>query len=355
MRILHLLNHTLLWNGHVNVAVDLACIQSRLGHQVCLASGAGDFGQVLAAEGVEFVEIDQTRRPLTLLRALILLRQLVRDFKPDVIHSHMVTSTLLAYALQRFVEVPHVTTVHNEFQRGAILMKLGDRVVAVSGSVAESMQKRGVPKEKLRVVLNGTMGSPRVSATPPEPETLSHPAITFVGGLHPRKGLDDLIPAFRQTLEKVPNATLYLVGEGPYEQIYRDLATKLGCADRIVFCGTRADPRSYLLATDIFVLPSLADPASLVLSEARECACAIVATDVDGTREMLNEGKSGLLVPPRHPDLLAQAFETILENPGMQVVMRARAREGIDQMRVERVARDYVTVYSEVVGSPSAR
>ena len=92
-----------------------------------------------------------------------------------------------------------VTTVHNDFEKSAIIMGLGDRVIAVSQAVADSMERRGVSKSKLRVVLNGTIGSPRLSAETPEAKIFNHPAIIFVGGLHPRKGVADLISGLQDS------------------------------------------------------------------------------------------------------------------------------------------------------------
>ncbi|MBM4125442.1 MAG: glycosyltransferase family 4 protein, partial [Nitrospira sp.] len=86
MRLLHLLNHVdQIGNGIVNVAVDLACVQAREGHQVWVASRGGSYETLLAAHGVRHVRIDQERRPLTLLRALSTLRALLRDERIEIV------------------------------------------------------------------------------------------------------------------------------------------------------------------------------------------------------------------------------------------------------------------------------
>ena len=91
----------------------------------------------------------------------------------------------------------------------------------------------------------------------------------------------------------MPAAFLYLVGTGPYRQAYEELANQTGFGDRIQFCGCQADPRPYLLGSDLFVLASHAEPGGLVLAEAREAGCAIIATSVGGIPEMLDGGKRG--------------------------------------------------------------
>jgi glycosyltransferase involved in cell wall biosynthesis len=351
MRIIHFLNHTQRSNGHVHVAVDLACLQAKMGHEVTIVSAGGDFDPLLARDGVHHVIIDQRRTPLNLVRAIRALRRTVAERKPEIIHAHMMTSTILAFLLRPVARFKLITTVHNEFDLGAILMALGDRVIAVSDSVRESMARRGTPRSKLRVVLNGTIGSPRLSEKLPQAEPLAHPAITFVGGLHPRKGVDDLIEAFRLVAAAEPTPRFYIVGTGPYEAEYKQLAAQTGYGDRITFFGYQADPRRFLLGSDIFVLASHADPAPLVVAEARDCGCAIVATEVGGIPEMLDRGHAGILVPPKRPDLIAGALLKILRDPALLKDLRARARENLAYFTVQRACAECLAIYREALAA----
>ncbi len=350
MRIVHFLNHTRPSNGHVHVAVDLACVQSRMGHSVSVISGGGAFDSLFAAYGVNHILIDQKRAFSNLVRAVYKLHSAVSVISPDIIHAHMMTSAALAVSLRRFMKFKLVTTVHNEFQKAAIIMGLGDKVIAVSEAVADSMERRGVKRSKLQVVLNGTIGSPRLSATNPPAKVLDRPAIVFVGGLHPRKGVDDLIAAFKTISARVPRAFLYLIGDGPYREAYQELALQTGCGDRIRFCGFQADPRPYLLGSDLFVLASHADPGPLVLSEAREAGCAIIATSVGGIPEMLDRGEAGVLVPPRRSDLLAEAIIGVLNDKKLLADLQARARSNLDRFTVDRAAKECEAVYRGLLG-----
>lgn len=196
------------------------------------------------------------------------------------------------------------------------------------------------------MVLNGTIGSPRLSACTPPPKGLNRPAIVFVGGLHPRKGVDDLITGFAKVCALTPRAFLYLVGDGPYRDTYKHLAFETGFGDRIHFCGFQADPRPYLLGADLFVLPSHAEPGGLVLPEAREAGCAIIATSVGGNSEMLDGGRAGLLVSPRRPDVLAEAMARVLKDRKLLSDMRTQSQLNLDRFTVERAAKDCESVYS---------
>jgi glycosyltransferase involved in cell wall biosynthesis len=345
MRILQLLNHTNRLNGHVHAAVDLACAQARLGHEVVVASGGGDFDALLATNNIPSIRVTHERRLTTLLRGIRQLRSVIREWKPDVVHAHMMTSAVLGWAVCKPAGIPLITTVHNEFQKSSILMGLGTRVIAVSDVVGRSMEKRGVAASRLHVVLNGTIGAARFDSRDRVPRRLQSPAIIFVGGLHPRKGLPDLFKAFETIHDRHPESRLYVVGDGPHREEYSRQVAEMACAGAVSFMGAQDDPFPYLLGADIFVLPSHADPAPLVLSEAREAGCAIVATEVDGIPQLLEHGAAGLLVPARDAAALAKAVCSLIDDADALREWRSRSQFKIENLRIERVARETLDIY----------
>ena len=346
MRILHLLNHTNRMNGHVHAAVDLACAQAALGHDVVVASGGGDFDAFLAAHKVETKLVNHERRPGALIGGLLALHRLARDWRADLVHAHMMTSAVLAWPICKVLGIPLVTTVHNEFEKSSILMGLGTRVIAVSAAVGRSMERRGISRSRLDVVLNGTIGAARFENTDRQPRQLDCPAIIFVGGLHPRKGLPDLFTAFDTVHKRNPQARLYIVGDGPFRDAYVDIVNQLQCSSAVSFMGVQDNPFPFLKGADIFVLPSHADPAPLVLSEAREAGCAVVATNVDGIPELLENGKAGILVPPRDPVRLSETLCSLVESPEALQEWKLKSHFNLEHLRIERVARETLDVYS---------
>jgi glycosyltransferase involved in cell wall biosynthesis len=284
---------------------------------------------------------------IALLKAVAKLTVLLKQWKPEVVHAHMMTSAVIAWPITRLYRIPLITTVHNAFEKSAILMGLGDRVIAVSEAVRRSMVSRGLPRKRLRTVLNGTIGSARMTQPPPPAHDLKRPSIVFVGGLHPRKGVADLITAFVIAQRSFPDITLYLVGEGPQQEQYQQLVKRLGCTASVNFCGAQLDPRSYLRAADVFVLASHFDPAPLVLSEAREAGCAIIATNVDGIPELLDNGAAGILVPPAQPEQIAEALMRLLQDPGALQDYKQRSQTNLQAFSIERVANETLDIYRE--------
>ena len=356
MRILHILNHIQeIGNGIVNVAVDLACLQAEARHSVVVASAGGEYDRLLARYGVTHVLLDQQRQPLNLLRAAGQYRSLVQTIQPDIVHAHMMTGMVLAWTLRGRSPYRLVSTVHNEFQRSAILMGLADRVLAVSQSVANSMAQKGIPPSKLRVVCNGTLGSPRERLSELPPVVLQHPAIATLAGMYHRKGIADLITAFESVAAEFPDVHLYLIGNGPDRAAFEAQAQATAVIDRIHFEGYQAEPQRYLYATDIFVLASRQEPFGLVLSEAREAGCAIVASNVDGIPEALDDGKAGILIPAANPPALAEAIAQLLRDPELLKAWKVRSCQNLDWLKVRRVHAETLAVYAELLAEQAVR
>ncbi|GAC1046293.1 glycosyltransferase family 4 protein [Rhizobium sp. No.120] len=353
MRILHILNHTNRLNGHVHAAVDLACAQAQLGHNVCIASGGGDFDPLLHKNNVATAMIDHQRKPVNLLKSSFALRKHVHAWQPDIVHAHMMTSAVLAWPICRLSGTPLITTVHNEFEKSAILMGLGNRVIAVSEAVRASMLRRGIPSSKLCVVLNGTIGSVRSEGRSRTPVDLPSPSILFVGGLHPRKGLPDLFEAFRLAHEQHPEARLTIVGEGPFQTNYMEMVAQMECASAVAFLGAKEDPFPWMAAADIFVLPSHADPAPLVLSEAREAGCAVIGSNVDGIPQLLEYGAAGILVPPHDPPALAAVLCELLEEPARMQEWKDKSQVHLDRLTISRVAHETLEIYGSALAAGS--
>ncbi len=351
MRILHILNDvTDLGNGIVNTAVDLAIEQARQGHAVAVASAGQGYEELLQRCGVEHLLLDQSRSPTKLGREFLQCRRYIRTFRPDVVHAHMRTGLLLAWFWARFYRFALVAQVHNVHDRESLLMGLAERVIAVSHSVAETMVRQGIAKNSVRTVLNRTLGTPRLRPLRTvQPAVVERPAIVTVCGMNHRKGIAELIDAFEQVAKRFPGAYLYLVGDGPERGLFEQQAHMSRCGEHIHFAGFQIEPRSWMLAADVFVLASRRESFGLVLIEAREAGCAIVATDVDGIAEALDGGKAGLLVPPRDPRALANALCALLGNEQERMHWQERARRGIEAFHVSVMAAEMQQVYEDLL------
>jgi glycosyltransferase involved in cell wall biosynthesis len=361
MKIIHLANHVLeIGNGIVNVMVDLACEQADAGHDVVVASSGGQYEALLARHGVRHIQLVQEPRPAKLLPMCWRFSRIVRVERPDIVHAHMMTGVLIARVVRAFAPgraYRLVSTVHNEFQRSATVMGIADRVVAVSAAVAVSMKRRGVSELRLRTITNGSIDSPRTAASAASAGTLvlERPNVMTVAGMYHRKGIGVLLRAFGAIAAQVPLAHLYLVGDGPDRAEFEVLAHQLGLDGRAHFLGFRADVPALLKAADVFVLPSFHEAFGLVISEAREAGCAVVASDVDGIPEATSFGRAGVLVPPGDHQALGRALHELLADEALRNTWRERAQTDLEWLKVGRVSADYLALYEELLGRGTSR
>ena len=346
LRIVHLLNELAqLGNGIVNVAIDLAVEHARAGHDVTVAAPDGAYAELLRANGVKHFLLEPSGgvRPLT---AMFKLRGFIKKNHMQIVHAHMMKGAVIGRFACTGSDARLVTTVHNSWQRHAVLMRLGHRVIAVSDAVRSDMIARGVPANRIETVLNGTIGTMRAPAgVPPVPVTLNHPNIVTVAGMYVRKGIADLIEATAMVRERVPTVTTYMLGDGPDRAHFEQLARDRGIGGSVVFLGFRADAELVMKQADVFVLASHADPNPLVIPEARAAGLPIVATRVDGIPESLDGGDAGLLVPSHAPDALANAIAGLLLAPEQRSRLRAAALRNLERLTVRRMAGETLGVY----------
>ncbi len=355
MRILHLLNHVRdVGNGIVNNTVDLACLQAATGHDVAVAASPGSFFKLLNEYGVHFIRLEQRRSPLSLARALYRYSTILRGFRPDIVHAHMVTGILLAFALRLNHRYTIVSTVHNEFQRSAILMGLANRVTTGSVAVAESMRHRGIPARKFRVVILGTLDGPRARRSMPAiAPQLERPAIITVSGLYRRKGIDVVIDAFSRLEARFPSSHLYIVGEGPDRETFELQARAARGGDRIHFTGFEPVPNRFLRESDIFVLASRSETFGMAITEARAAGCAVIGSRVGGIPEALDGGTAGQLVNVNDSVALADSMASLLRDPALLERWRAAAKNGIERFSAARYCADMLAVYEETRANAS--
>ena len=351
LRVIHVVKHCNHGHGNAHVAIDLACIQASQGYEVVYASEGGDYSGLLESSGVALTELSQSQRhPWRSAGAVLKLAALCRRMRPDLLHAHMMSSAVTGYGASMLTGIPLLTTVHNSFDRHSLLMRLGQRVVAVSEAERRALVRRGFDPRRLDVVLNGPNGSARgLRPLDAGMAPLSAPSVTTVCGLHRRKGVADLLIAFAQAAQDFPAWHLNIIGAGPDRASLETMAQASGLSDRIHFLGSVLSPQPLLERSAIFVLASYAEPCSLAVAEARAAGCAIVATAVGGTPELLEHGRAGRLVEPARPDEIAAELRGLMADPDWLRLWRDRALAGSSHFYVDRLFRDYDGAYRRLL------
>ena len=174
--------------------------------------------------------------------------------------------------------------------------------------------------------------------------------IAQIGRLNQQKGLRCLIQAASLVLEKYPKALFLLIGEGPLEGELRREVEELGLSQSVRFLGWRDDVPEILACVDLFVLASLWEGLPYTLLEAMAAGLPVVATDVGGCREVVLDGETGLLVPPRAPEALAQAIMMLLSERNLLQGMAEKGRERVaEHFSIEVMIEKTEAVYNALI------
>lgn len=286
-------------------------------------SSGGRRGDELAAEGVVTYRMPMARRsPVALLRSVLAARRAARAFGPDVVVAHNVLVSLVLWlALHTLRRRPALVTVFHGVDardhRGAarVLSRTSDVVVAVSAAVADRLRGAGLTGTRVVVVRNtvpvpapGDRTSVRAALGLPRDRRIVLCAARMV----PQKRHDVLLDAWSRV---GGDALLLLAGDGPLRAGLESAAAHQG--ERVRFLGNRRDVGELLRAADATVLTSDWEGLPMVVLESLSAGCPMVATDVDGVREVLGDG-AGLLVPPGDPDAVAAALTRVLGDAALR-------------------------------------
>ena len=357
-------------------ALDRACFQN----YVCCVQEEG----VLAGEAAEMdvpVFSLGAKGKSQWPRALVRLRRLLRSQKIDLIHSSLADADLLAGAASRLTGAPAVSTLCNiggeperlvdnphmnslKLQLSTKLWGLGlraghQRYVAISQAVKESAIKTyGVREDKFAVIYRALPEKwfATEPATPPERLRASlgldsaYPILLNVARLEPQKGQRYLLQAMPQVLERFPNAHLLIAGEGSLKGTLEALIRDLGIQRQVTLLGRRSDIRELLALCDMFVFPSVFEGLGGSLVEATGMGKPCIASRVGPLPEVVEDGKSGLLVTTQSPQALSQAIIELAADRPRAAAMGQRGREiAQEKFRITRNIKQLEQFYLQVL------
>ncbi len=379
MKICHIITRLIVGGAQENTIFTVEGLVEK-GYEVDLVSGPstgpeGSLEKRILDKKIPLITVRELVRqihPLYDILALVKLIRLFREKKYDVVHTHSAKAGILgriaAKAAGRKTLVIH--SVHglsfHEYQSGLlnffyissekIAAAFTDHFICVGEVMKEKSLKAGIGKNaQYSVIYSGFDVQPYLDADSRRNDIRKRlgigegqQVIGMIGRLYHLKGQEYLMKAFAEIAAKIPETRLLLVGDGILRKSLEEYAREKGIEDKVIFTGL-VPPETipgYVSAMDILAHTSLREGLPKAVAQGFAGGKAVVAFDVDGSRELVINGKTGFLIPPRDEGMLKEKLLWLLQNPGESHIMGNKGRERVEDLypvhkMVERIENIY--------------
>ena len=317
----------------------------------------GELAEEVRKTGAEVISLN--RKPgLMRLPEAVRLRKILKRAAPDVIHCHQMGATLYVGTTARTLHVPAILhTEHGNHDYSSwrqrllatIAFRTPDKICCVSQDIANNLVKyRLAARKNLDIQVNGiplpTARQLSAAALAREQLGIDRQAIIYgsVGRLARVKRQERLLEAMATLTRRGRKVHLVLVGDGPQRNELERTATRLGISQRVHFAGFQLDPLPYIALLDIFVLTSESEGMPMSLLEAWAARKPVVVTAVGGLPELVDDGKTGLLLPPGEQEQLVETLASLAADPQHRRYLGDNGHALVtEKYSVEKIARTY--------------
>jgi glycosyltransferase involved in cell wall biosynthesis len=298
-------------------------------------------------------------------KAITNIRELAQRTGVDVVHAHGYKADIYAFLALRASGVSLVSTCHNwiDSDRKTYLYGMLDRlilrgytrIVAVSEDVRQRLLKSGVKTNKVSIIRNGIDLLPFDKASAVVRRELGWDAdriVGFVGRLSREKGADIFLDAAARVIAQCPDTKFVVAGDGPDRAELDTLIDKLGIREPVRMLGRCNDMPALYASLDIMVSASRIEGLPIAILEGMASGLPLVATAVGEVPTVIEDGRTGALVPAEDPGSLAAAVIELLQDPAKRERLGATARQLVeDEFSAERMTAEYLRVYEDAIAT----
>jgi glycosyltransferase involved in cell wall biosynthesis len=302
------------------------------------------------------------------MKECLRLASYLRQHQMDIVHAYNFYGNVFAVPAARLARVPVVLASIRDTgesltgkQRAVNRMfcRLADRVVVNAEAIKRTLVAEGYRPDRITVIQNGILCPPLGKDKDPflrQEFGLSSDDILIgvVSRIARVKGLEYLLDAAPDVIARIPQAKFLIIGDNSFNPEYREelkrQTIKLGLQDHVIFTGFRLDVPRILSSLTLSVLPSLNEGLSNSLLESMGAGVPVVATMVGGNPEVVLDGETGLLVPPRNPAALADAICRVVRTPGLRNALGQAGRQRVlTHFSNERMIQNIERLYDELL------
>ena len=358
MRILHLV--PAMESGGVETGtVDLASALKKLGHTVLVISNGGRLVKILKDNGIRHIQLPVHRKSPRSLFLVPKIANILRSEKIDIVHASSRVPAWIGYLTCKLTGVTFVTSCHGFYSTHFLsrVMGWGELVMVISKTLEKRMiEDFGVPKEKIRLVYRGV----DLTKYPYYPDKYDKekeaPVVINIGRLTPIKGQDAFIKAMKRVVDEKKRVEAWIVGgaEGLRELYLNELkalAKQLGIEKHVKFLGLRPDIQDLLKEADCLVLSTnVPEGLGRVVIEAGAVGTASCAAGIGGTKEIIDDGVSGLLFPPGDDAKMADTILKMLGDRELCKRCSQALRKKVEELfTLDKMVKNTLSVYEEAL------
>ena len=326
--------------GTERVIVQLCKILKDKVGKIVVCSNGGVGVKLLEEIGIKHITIPDIRKrtPVNILRCMRILKRIVKEENIHVVHTHHRMSAFYATLLKWYKKYTVINTCHNVFDDKRVFNRFAYKhlhLIAVGEQVKNNVVGfYGLPSSQVTVIHN---------AVEPFTEEIQPVALLqawrkdgcviagYSGRLAPVKGVEYFVQAVPTVKTSVPNAKFVIVGDGEEKERLVALVKELGLEDDVVFLGYRTDVQNVMSQMDVIVLPSLTEGLPLTPIEAFSVGKPVVATAVDGTPEIVQDGVNGYLISTKNAQELADRLACLMQDERQRIRFGENAKQRYEE------------------------
>lgn len=339
--------------------------KSNYHHQIICTWKGGPVAEALESEGVEITTIGSFKHPFE-WKKLRRVVAIAKKFKPQIIHGAVFEGITMATAAGLFLRnavviLEETSDPQNRSKKANLLLKAfswrADAFQAISSNVGQYLENVSrIKREKIKVIPNG-ISLPEISlinnkdSLAQQFKFKNELVVGFVGRLFDdHKRVSDLIQAVN--LLKSHEFRLLIVGDGPDMANLTQLTKDLDLESQVVFMGYESDPIQFYPMMDLLVIPSAREGFGLVAVEAMLFGLPVIASEVGGLKDVVVDGETGFLVPPRSPESIAEKIQILIDQSELRKQMGEKGRQrALQHFTAERYCRDIENLYLDLLDS----
>lgn len=341
--------------------VDFAQYLTRHGHTSIVVSNGGELVPSLEQSGTKHYTLPVHKKSLAgMFRMVKALRRIIQDEGVDVVHARSRVPAWIAYFACRTTKAAFITTCHGYYNNRLFSQVMGwpKLVIVPSEAIGRHMRDDfGVSSGSLRCIPR-SIDMEKFNVPREETPGKSFYTIAIVGRITPLKGHTFFLKSMAKVARVMPNIRIWVIGDAPpakasYKRELEVLVRRSGLQGRVEFLGNRRDIPQLLSHSDVLVLSTITEEAfGRVILEAQAVGVPVVATSVGGVVDIIDDGKTGLLVLPKDTDAMAREVMRVLKDRQLAGQLVEAGRKKLkEKFTLEQMASRTIQVYEELLNT----